>query len=196
MAYAPPLAARQFNVVIPRADRHAQQKKQVMAIIPLMAIGLLATLCILHTAQWKGKTTVLFDAGEEAAASHAIAKAAALGKDAVTAKLPPVSKDIMEEVEKAEKEQQGEMNVEQQFAMGEDSVSSDGDKRSVRKQAVSKKGIRAQRLIQKPAVSLNKPAAKPVSISKTSAKKLALHHIANNNARVCAGGMEMRSWSP
>ncbi|EKX55290.1 hypothetical protein GUITHDRAFT_131528 [Guillardia theta CCMP2712] len=182
MAYAPPHSARQFNVVIPRADRHTQQKKQVLSIIPVMAIGLIATLCILHTAQWKGKTTVLFGAGEEAAEAHAIAKAAALGKDAVSAKLPPVSKDIMEEVEKAEKEQQGEMNVEKQFAMGEDSVSSDGHNGDLRKKAVSKKALHAQGLIQKSVAVHKKLAAKPAMV-KASAKKLALHHIANNNVR-------------
>ena len=86
----------------------------------------------------------------------------------------------MEEVEKAEKEQQGEMNVEKQFAMGEDSVSSDGHNGDLRKKAVSKKALYAQGLIQKSVSVHKKLAAKPAMVS---AKKLALHHIANSNVR-------------
>lgn len=77
----------------------------MMAIVPIMLLGVLAATCLLASAEWRSEKTMLLGSGEENAAAHAIVTAAAIDPDAVTAKNAPVDADIMKEVEKAEKEQ-------------------------------------------------------------------------------------------
>jgi len=77
----------------------------MMAIVPLLMLGLLAATCLVASAEWRGGTTMLLGSGEEASAAHAIVTAASIDPDAVTARNPAVDASIMKEVEKAEKEQ-------------------------------------------------------------------------------------------
>jgi hypothetical protein len=77
----------------------------MMAIVPIMLLGVLAATCLLASAEWRSEKTMLLGSGEETAAAHAIVTAAAIDPDAVTAKNAPVDSAIMKEVEKAEKEQ-------------------------------------------------------------------------------------------
>ena len=77
----------------------------MLAVVPLMMLGLLAAACLVSSADWRGSGSIsLLGAGEEAAAAHAITTAAAIDPDSVTAKNPPVDEKIMKEGEKAEKD--------------------------------------------------------------------------------------------
>lgn len=80
---------------------------QMLAVVPILMLGLLAAACLVSSAEWKGERPVsmLLGAGEETAAAHAIVTAAKIDPDAVTAQNAPVDASIMKEVEKAEKEQ-------------------------------------------------------------------------------------------
>ena len=51
--------------------RGPTSRQQMMAVVPLMMLGLLAATCLLASAEWKsGETTSLLGAGEETAAAH------------------------------------------------------------------------------------------------------------------------------
>ncbi len=79
----------------------------MLAVVPILVLGLLAAACLVSSAEWKGEAPVsmLLGAGEETAAAHAIVTASKIDPDAVTAQNAPVDASIMKEVEKAEKEQ-------------------------------------------------------------------------------------------
>merc|ERR1712205_5757 len=109
------------------------RKPQMLAVVPLMMLGLLAAACLVSSADWRGSGSIsLLGAGEEAAAAHAITTAAAIDPDSVTAKNPPVDEKIMKEVEKAEQEQAHEMGTEKQFALGKEAVSDDGSGKKIK----------------------------------------------------------------
>ena len=79
----------------------------MLAVVPIMVLGLMAGACLVSSAEWKGENPVVMalGAGEEVAAAHAIVTASKIDPDAVTAQNPAVDASIMKEVEKAEKEQ-------------------------------------------------------------------------------------------
>ena len=60
-----------YTPVVPE-KRAPTARQQMMAVVPLMMLGLLAATCLLASAEWKsgGDTTSLLGAGEETAAAH------------------------------------------------------------------------------------------------------------------------------
>ena len=62
---------------------------QMLAVVPILMLGLLAAACLVSSAEWKGEAPVsmLLGAGEETAAAHAIVTAAKIDPDAVTAQV-------------------------------------------------------------------------------------------------------------
>jgi len=120
----------------------------MMAVVPMLMLGLLAATCLVASAEWRTGTTMLLGSGEEASAAHAIVTAAAIDPDAVTAKNPAVDASMMKEVEKAEKEQADEMNTEKAFAVGNEVVRDDGTGKAIKKVAAAKKALRTESLVR------------------------------------------------
>lgn len=121
----------------------------MLAVVPLMMLGLLAAACLLASAEWRSsETTSLLGSGEETAAAHAIVTAAAIDPDAVTAKNAPVDASIMKEVEKAEKEQADEMSTEKAFATGNEIVNDDGSTKAIKKATNAKKAVGTKSLLK------------------------------------------------
>jgi len=136
-----------FVAVVP-ASSHESSRQQMMAIVPLLMLGLLAATCLVASAEWRGGTTMLLGSGEEASAAHAIVTAASIDPDAVTARNPAVDASIMKEVEKAEKEQADEMTTEKGFAVGNEVVRDDGTAKAIKKVAAAKKALRTESLVR------------------------------------------------
>ncbi len=97
-----------YTAVVQRPiGNQPSNRQKMLAVVPIMVLGLLAAACMVSSADWKGEKPVVMalGAGEEVAAAHAIVTASKIDPDAVTAQNPAVDASIMKEVEKAEKEQ-------------------------------------------------------------------------------------------
>mmetsp|Transcript_19823 Transcript_19823/g.47259 ORF Transcript_19823/g.47259 Transcript_19823/m.47259 type:complete len:167 (-) Transcript_19823:183-683(-) len=119
-----------FNVVVNRHNE-TNERRKIVAMIPLLLLGLMAAACLVSTAEWDGdskQTSLAIGASEEGEAQKAIAIAKSIGKDEVTAKSPPVDPKILKEVEKAEAEMKHETMTEEAYASGKEAVSMDGTK--------------------------------------------------------------------